>query len=414
MKPFTLSVAEGIRGQGSNTYYPEHTLIESLDDLSKAVQWDHVAGLFKDNHRCDKDFIQADAIVMDCDNDHTNDEAAYFTPELLADRLPGVQFYVAYSRNHMREKQGTKNEPPRSARPRWHVYFALSETVTNSKRIKELKELLLVLIPEFDAAAKDTARQFFGVERPKVEVHEGTLCVDEFLTIAGIELPEPETKSNTFTVDNAADTGAVSDSLPVEVTNSEDNIPVGERHGTLLKVAMDALSRYSESKAREVFDKACARCKPQKPLDEVARIWHWALDKRNSFKERQKKVLTLSIFEEALKGLGLSLRYNVINKEGEITGIPADRDFAPASFYELDALQQNKVIGEMLPTYLQSFFKSKNFGGSSQFITDALNAVFRTHPHNPVSDIINSVTWDNHSRIEELRNELCIDCNQFE
>lgn len=45
--PFTLHLSN-VRGRKTNTSYPYETPITCLDDLTKAVKFDHIAGLFKD------------------------------------------------------------------------------------------------------------------------------------------------------------------------------------------------------------------------------------------------------------------------------------------------------------------------------------------------------------------------------
>ena len=76
---FTLSVATN-SGQTSNTIYPNQLAITNPQELKQAVQYDHVCGLFKNNQRTIGNFIKADCLVMDCDNDHSDDPAAWINP----------------------------------------------------------------------------------------------------------------------------------------------------------------------------------------------------------------------------------------------------------------------------------------------------------------------------------------------
>ena len=43
---------------------------------------------------------------MDCDNDHSENPAAWKAPADVADEFPNAEFYVADSRNNMKEKNG--------------------------------------------------------------------------------------------------------------------------------------------------------------------------------------------------------------------------------------------------------------------------------------------------------------------
>lgn len=419
MRAFTLSIAHGVRQNPKNKIYSTQATITSLDELAQAVQYDYVAGLFKNNERSNNNFIEADCIIMDCDNNHTDKPELWLTPEKLAERLHDVEFVIAYSRNHMKDKKENDGSI-KTARPRFHAHFALSETVNKAARIRELKELLIVLVPEFDAAAKDAARFIYGVETPQGTFNEGSLCVDEFLAIEGVELPEKNSDTTTASIDTDTET----DKDTINTTNTatdnttEGTIPIGERHGYLMKVAFEALSKYPESKAREIFDKACARCKPLLPIEEISRIWTWTAEHvkayKDSVKERQKKVLTLPIIEQTLQELNISVQFNVITKEFLCSELPLNNEHVPASYYKLHGLARSKNAAEILPFVLATHFKSKNYGVSESFITGAISAIANANPLNPVLEMLNSTTWDGHNRIYELAKVLGIQERGYE
>ena len=180
MKKFILSIAHNTRQQLSNTTYEVRAEISSREALAKAVQFDHISGQFKDNKRADANFISADCVMMDCDNDHSDNPKDWLTPEKLSIRLEDVEFATVYSKSHEKVKGNL------SARPRFHVYFPLSATVNKSSRIRELKAKLCMLIPEFDKAAKDVSRVFLGIENPVCRFFEGSLCIDEFIDTANL------------------------------------------------------------------------------------------------------------------------------------------------------------------------------------------------------------------------------------
>lgn len=226
---------------------------------------------------------------MDVDNSHTDNPDEWLTPEALSDRLEDVAFYFIYSKSHMKDKQesvtlkdGSKVEKITTARPRFHVYFALSETFYQ---------------------AKDAARFFFGVEQRQGACVGGSLCVDEFIAISSIEppkKPKPD-KATTFT----------------ETSDAKAKIPVVERHWALLQIAIDVLSMYGEDKAHKLFDLAAERCDSPKPFDEVKRICDWALSKHNELKSKftkNKTTLTLGIIGRTLQELNISVQFDVISK----------------------------------------------------------------------------------------------------
>ncbi len=169
MTPITLYTAN-CRGDRFNTVYPNKIVVETLDDLRNAVSYDQVFAEYKDGHRSIADFVSADCIPFDCDNDHGNLDTDWITPKDVAESFPGVPFYVIYSRHHMKDKG--KYSP----RPRFHVIFPI-DTITDSEEYRKLKEAVLRHFPFFDDGAKDAARFFFGVKKPVIELFGGD--VDE-------------------------------------------------------------------------------------------------------------------------------------------------------------------------------------------------------------------------------------------
>lgn len=125
------------RNQKTNTSYPFPTDVSSIEDLKEAACYDHVCACYadgKDNrgkfikvYRSKKTFTSSNCLPMDCDNSTPNPleddvpETDWKTPADVASAFPDVPFYVVYSKNHMKEKNG------RAARPRFHVYFPMEE-----------------------------------------------------------------------------------------------------------------------------------------------------------------------------------------------------------------------------------------------------------------------------------------------
>ena len=106
-------------GSLSNSIYPNKHIITDETSMKAAAEFDHVTAEYKNNHRSNSDFISADNIPMDCDNDHSDDPSDWVTPLEVAMAFPGVEFVVVYSRNNMLPKNG------KSPRPRFHVYFPI-------------------------------------------------------------------------------------------------------------------------------------------------------------------------------------------------------------------------------------------------------------------------------------------------
>lgn len=122
-----------VTGQAKNTSYPFRAEISSVEDLQKAAAFDNVGAEYADGknnrgrlikgYRSKRTFRKADCLPADCDNTQPNpllpdlSPEQWKTPADVQAAFPDVPFYVVYSRNHMKEKDG---KPPR---PKFHVYF---------------------------------------------------------------------------------------------------------------------------------------------------------------------------------------------------------------------------------------------------------------------------------------------------
>ena len=403
MKKFIMSVAN-VRGYKNNTDYPNQVEVSSLDDLKKAAQFDHIAGQYEYNHRADENFISTDCVFMDCDNDGSENPNDWLTPEKLSERLPEVEFYIVYSKSNMKTKRNGKTNHYYSERPRFHVYFTLSETVDKAARIKELKNKLFFLVPEFDKGALDVSRQLFGVQEPNGECFEGSLCIDEFIDIHCVD---------TFDIDDSTNNNMNEDT----VNNTDGEILLGTRNDTIFKVALNALKNYSEKKARQLFDAACERCNPPLSIQECNRTWQSALGYRNEFKAKykeKKKVLTLQVLEKTLETFRISVRFNVIAKDIEVSDLPLDSHYIPQAYYSLNAYAKKSANKDILPLFLTSYLKDKGYSFSENFLLDSLNVIAITHPFNPVLNMILSREYDGIDRLAELDKALGIEGNKHQ
>ena len=87
------------------------------DELTKAVSFDNCPAQYKNGHRKGENFIQANCILADIDNSHSDNSTEWITHDDVISALPGVMFYYYPSRNHMKIKNG------KSARPKEHYIF---------------------------------------------------------------------------------------------------------------------------------------------------------------------------------------------------------------------------------------------------------------------------------------------------
>lgn len=242
---FNLSMAN-CTGNPKNKSYPNKTVITNADELKSAVEFDHVCGMFKNNTRSVANFISADCLVMDCDNDHSDNPADWISIEKLTEFFPDVSLAVVSSRSNMKVK-GNK-----LARPRFHVYFPIRST-TDAAAYSELKKRIHKTADFFDGNALDAARFIYG--NPDAEV----------LWVEGI-----------FNIDDFLDTQDEQDFSDFD--ESTRVITEGSRNNIMSRYAGRVIMRFGNTdKARELFDKKAQQCDPPLDDEELETIWNSAV-----------------------------------------------------------------------------------------------------------------------------------------
>ena len=237
----TANVAEDAK----NCRYPNRAEIRSADELKDAVRMDHVCGEYKGNYRSRENFIRSNVAVMDCDNDHSEDPDDWITPEKLEDLLGDFSYAIAFSRNHMKVKDG------KAARPKFHVYFEIGE-ITDERRYAALKRGIQRKYTFFDDNALDAARFIYGADAGDVIWHEGWMTIDEEI--------EP-----VFDDEAGGDAGSGS---------ADSCIHQGSRNNTMSRFASRILKRYGDTeKAHVAFMEHARKCDPPLPDEELAAIW---------------------------------------------------------------------------------------------------------------------------------------------
>ena len=239
---FVLQTAN-VAADAKNCVYPNRTEITSGDALKAAVHFDHVCGEFKKNYRNISNFLKSNVIVMDCDNDHSEDPDEWITLEKLEELFEEIDYAAVPSRNHMKEKDG------RAARPKFHVYFPIEET-ENADYYAAVKRAIQKAFSFFDDNALDAARFIFGSDPDEVVWHEGWMSIEEEVT-----------------PDYA---GADEEDVPV----SSGPITVGSRNNAMSHFAGRVLKKYGiTDKAKEAFLEHAKRCDPPLEQSELATIW---------------------------------------------------------------------------------------------------------------------------------------------
>lgn len=233
-----------VTADAKNCSYPNKVTVTNASELQEAVKMDHVCAEYKNNYRSIDNFLKSNVVVMDLDNDHTDDPDEWITAEKLEELLPDISYAVAPSRNHMVAKYG------KAARPKYHVYFEIEE-ITDSAEYAALKAAIHNAYPFFDGNALDAARFIFGADSGEAVWHEGWTTIDEDIVV---EITNEETPS------------------------SSGPILEGSRNNTMSRFASRVLKKYGVTdKAREAFEIHAQRCDPPLEEEELNTIWNSAV-----------------------------------------------------------------------------------------------------------------------------------------
>lgn len=230
-----------------NCLYPTRAEIGNATELREAIKFDHVCAEYKGNYRSINNFIKSNVVVMDCDNDHSDNPDDWITPEMIDEMMPDVSYAISFSRNHMKEKDG------KTARPKFHVYFEI-EVTEDAKYYADLKSGIKKAYPFFDGNALDAARFIFGSDAGECIWHEGWQTIDE-LVGADVSIEEE-----------------------AEEPMHSGPILEGSRNNTMSRFASRVLKKYGVTdKAREAFEIHAKRCDPPLEEEELNTIWNSAV-----------------------------------------------------------------------------------------------------------------------------------------
>ena len=116
------------------------------------AKFDHVCAEYRSNDRGNSNFIWANTLPADSDNEGVTDFSEWITPEDIHQMFAGVPHIISKSKNNMKPKG---NKP---AVPRNHVFFAIAPE-TNQESYAALKKLLHKHYPFFDPKALDVVQR---------------------------------------------------------------------------------------------------------------------------------------------------------------------------------------------------------------------------------------------------------------
>ncbi len=228
-----------------NCLYPNRMDVTNAKELQEAVKFDHVCAEYTKNYRSISNFIRSNVVVMDCDNDHTENPDEWIQVEKLEELFRDVSYAVAFSRNHMKEKDG------KAARPKFHVYFEITET-DDAEHYAAIKAAIKKAYPFFDGNALDAARFLFGSDSGECIWNESWDTIDEVVEIGASDEEDADTQSGP--------------------------IMEGSRNNSMSHFAGRVLKRYGNTdKAYEAYLEHAKRCDPPLSKEELATIWNSAV-----------------------------------------------------------------------------------------------------------------------------------------
>lgn len=239
------------RGNYRNCIYPAKCEVTDLESLRRAVSMDYVCAQYSASYRNTANFLCANVLGGDIDNDHSDDPIEWINAEQVAVAFPNVAYAMHYSRHNNQPKNG------RSARPRFHILFQI-DPVTEAKVYVRLLRQVQEMFPYLDTQAMDAARFFYGTENPEVVYHPGEQTLTAYLD---------EQNADQLSLEEFK-----------RLCDRADEIPQGQRNSTLSHFAGRVLKRFGDTEtAYDLFMKRADCCEP--PLDEaeLMTIWHSAL-----------------------------------------------------------------------------------------------------------------------------------------
>ncbi|MBQ9664265.1 MAG: primase C-terminal domain-containing protein [Oscillospiraceae bacterium] len=229
---FTIFSADCV-GNRKNCLYPNRQEITDKEKLRAAVSFDHVCAEYEGDYRSVSNYKESNVAVMDVDNDHSDDPQQWITPENLADEFGDLDYAIAFSRNHLKSKEG------KSPRPRFHVYFAITP-FADAEGYTALKREIYRNYPFFDGNALDAGRFIFGCDPGNIIWHEGQTTIDRIL----------------------------------ERLTANDDIEEGRRNATLSRIAGRLVKRYGAGdESYRMFLAQAERCSPPLEDQELSTIW---------------------------------------------------------------------------------------------------------------------------------------------
>ena len=193
--------------------------INSLQDLVKqATKYNYSTGIFKNNYRKKDNFIQADFIAIDVDNDDPNDT---YTIEGAKEIFKDYKHIIMPTKSHRKDKNGRIAD-------RFRVILFLETPITDAKNFTATWVELLNYYPAADKACKDAARFYYpSPEVFSVMIKGKTWPVTDYVPVERNDLDIALSSTHK---------GKLSKQTMIFLT---EGAPAGRRNVSLFKAAKD-------------------------------------------------------------------------------------------------------------------------------------------------------------------------------
>lgn len=346
--------------KSDNAEYRIECKIDSLESFENAIKYDNVAALYKGYHRSNKNYIESDCLMFDCDNTHSDDQDEWKAPDDVADTFPDVPFYFANSKNNMKVKDG--KEP----RPKFHVYTPIPP-VYSYQEYSALKDRIIHKFPWFDTSAADAARYFDGTSN-------GVTFIDGDVLITDILDSVPDNPEYDRLHTKEKESSETTERAPKgKRFKLPERIPVGERDATLLKLGVPlANAGATPAELVSVFEVINGRCDKPLPIEKLQSV------AKSAYSYGHPK-LDIKQFQSWLDEKGISLRLNEITRNIDVTGL------SDAYAEETQAANLPAILFDSL---------SKKYKCGPELVTSLIPVVAGINKYNPVTDLLRSVTWN--------------------
>lgn len=130
----------------------EPTVINSLQEfVDYATKYNYSTGIFKENYRNKANFVQAECIAIDIDNDDIEDN---YTIEEATKIFADYKHIIMPSKSHQKQKNGRVAD-------RFRVILFLEHPITSAKDFTATWGQLLKFYPAADKACKDASRFYY-------------------------------------------------------------------------------------------------------------------------------------------------------------------------------------------------------------------------------------------------------------